>query len=378
MAQGNPFRAGRPVTGEHFTNRTSELAMIEAIMLAEQNAVVISPRRYGKTSLLRVAGASVEAAGGLHAHVNLMRADSPAMIADSIAQAIVPISRPWLAGRLDEWRAAVARRLPHLRVTLGHDGWTATFEATGGDTDWSTTVQELMRLLGSLVAGGATASLVLDEFQVIAEVAPALAGVFKAAIDEVTGLSLVMSGSRRHLMEDLFVRDGAPLLGTATIISLELIPEAEMVDFVAQRMAASGKLCSEKVATHLFHRAHRLPNAVQLLGFFTWQEAGRRVTEHDVNRALDRGVDMAAPELDGIFDRLTFVQRRLLAEMARQGFIGQLFAGDFMRTLGVNQQSTLQSAVKRLQRDELIWQTSSGWQIVDALLESWIQRGEPV
>lgn len=178
-------------------------------------------------------------------------------------------------------------------------------------------------------------------------------------------------------MEDLFIREGAPLLGTGMLISLDLIPEAEMVDFIIRRMAAGGKLCSEAVAARLFHRAHRLPNAVQLLGFFAWQEAGRRVTIADVDRSLDLGVDLAAPELSRLFERLSPVQRRLLVEMAREGHVAQLFAGDFVRSLHVGQQSTLQAAVRRLQRDELIWTTADGWQLVDALLERWIVRGEP-
>ena len=47
----NPFRYGHIATGEHFTDRARELEALVADVHAGQSVVIISPRRYGKTSL---------------------------------------------------------------------------------------------------------------------------------------------------------------------------------------------------------------------------------------------------------------------------------------------------------------------------------------
>ena len=47
----NPFRYGQIATGEFFADRASETERLVAEALAGQNTVIISPRRYGKTSV---------------------------------------------------------------------------------------------------------------------------------------------------------------------------------------------------------------------------------------------------------------------------------------------------------------------------------------
>jgi hypothetical protein len=48
----NPFEFSDPVLGDSFADRKSELKTLTTRMLAGQNVIVISPRRYGKTSLI--------------------------------------------------------------------------------------------------------------------------------------------------------------------------------------------------------------------------------------------------------------------------------------------------------------------------------------
>ena len=51
----NPFRFGGVVTGEYFTNRQSEIKEIISEIKSGQHIVLMSPRRYGKTSLVNEA-----------------------------------------------------------------------------------------------------------------------------------------------------------------------------------------------------------------------------------------------------------------------------------------------------------------------------------
>ena len=51
----NPFRFGSVVTGEYFTNRKKEIKEIVSEIKTGQHIVLMSPRRYGKTSLVNEA-----------------------------------------------------------------------------------------------------------------------------------------------------------------------------------------------------------------------------------------------------------------------------------------------------------------------------------
>ena len=48
----NPFRFGDVATGEHFTDRKAEITELVRDLRSGQSVLVISPRRYGKTSLI--------------------------------------------------------------------------------------------------------------------------------------------------------------------------------------------------------------------------------------------------------------------------------------------------------------------------------------
>ena len=67
----NPFEFSDPVLGDSFADRKSELKTLTARMLAGQNVIVISPRRYGKTSLILNAQAAVRKRGGRTGIANL-------------------------------------------------------------------------------------------------------------------------------------------------------------------------------------------------------------------------------------------------------------------------------------------------------------------
>ena len=84
----NPFRYGEVATGKFFTNRVRELAEVKADIHSGQNIVMISPRRYGKTSLIREAMQQLRSEGVLVAYLDLFRAPTKDRFADLLADAI--------------------------------------------------------------------------------------------------------------------------------------------------------------------------------------------------------------------------------------------------------------------------------------------------
>ena len=49
----NPFYYGQEVGEEHFTDREQEIKDLLSDLKRGQNVIIFSPRRYGKTSLLK-------------------------------------------------------------------------------------------------------------------------------------------------------------------------------------------------------------------------------------------------------------------------------------------------------------------------------------
>ena len=53
LMKKNPFKFGEIVTGQYFTNRDGEIEKLQNNFISLQNTIIISPRRYGKSSLVK-------------------------------------------------------------------------------------------------------------------------------------------------------------------------------------------------------------------------------------------------------------------------------------------------------------------------------------
>src|SRR2546426_820194 len=83
----NPFRFGRIVSGDAFTDREADLLALERELRGGQNILIEAPRRFGKTSLILEVKRRLEAAGIPVAYLDCMLVPSRARLADRLASA---------------------------------------------------------------------------------------------------------------------------------------------------------------------------------------------------------------------------------------------------------------------------------------------------
>ena len=244
----NPFHYGTPAEGDHFTGRRDELAALLTRMRNGVNVVLLSPRRYGKTSLLRAAEArltrgrpaaaiidvNVLRATSLSGVVGLLTAGAFHLLGGPLAPGPPGRARVPAPGAGPSRRHLRPERQPPLRLRRrpdrpgrrGRPGRHLRPARRGGRND-------------------RPAALVLDEFQAITRHGDHLPDLFKALADAHPRVSLVLAGSKRHLMEELVIHHQAPLFGMAQRLSLGPIPAAEMEAYLRQRAAGAGKPLDE-------------------------------------------------------------------------------------------------------------------------------------
>jgi hypothetical protein len=369
----NPFHYGSPVSGERFTDRADELKALVTCMLKGQNAVVLSPRRYGKTSLLKRAVQDVRQAGGRSAMVNLLGCSSRRQVAQALATAIAHEAMGWLGGRVEQVREHLARVRAGVALEVGQSGLTVTLSPATATADWSDIIGDVLRMLVSLGARGHPVSLVIDEFQRVAEINDGLAGVFKTLVDELEQVSMVFAGSKRHLMEELASGPGAPLLRVGTRISLAPIPENLMTRFLHERAESGKKELAPAVAAVIYRTARGIPNDVQQLAFWAFEEPGRRMSEATVERALDRVVSLQAEDFAESYEKLAPSQQRVL-EVLAHGPVADVYSRQMMAQVDVANANAIRVALRRLGELELVERTPAGWRVTSVFFERWMLR----
>ncbi len=367
----NPFEYSDPVTGESFADRRSELQTLTTRMLAGQNVVLISPRRYGKTSLIMNAQVRVRRRGGRTGMANLFWCRSRQDVAQELANAVVRGPLGWLRGRLEETRRLLSS-LPGASVSVEKDGYRLSLSPFQPKSDWTAEIRHLMRLVREAGSAEHPASLVIDEFQKVAEIDPALPGLFKSLTDlELKGVSLVLAGSRRHVMHELHAGPGAPLLGVGEILTLDLVPEADMTAFLRHRSASGDKEMTEGAARMLYARARGVPAYVQRLAFEAFESEGKVIDEAAVERAVSTVLKRERQYFEVIYEDLAPNQRSMVRALAAAP-ARSITSREFLDRSGLRADSSAQRALSSLEASEKIELGSEGWQVTDPLFALWL------
>src|SRR5260370_10055460 len=145
--QEPPFRFGQIVSDQYFVGRTAEIASLTADLRTATHVVLISPRRFGKTSLVLRVLRELERDDVLVAYVDLLRTPSKERFASHLASAVYHglLGRGGQAlQRATEWFSQLPIR---PKITLNSDG-TPSFEFAGGapSQDVAPTIQHILQL----------------------------------------------------------------------------------------------------------------------------------------------------------------------------------------------------------------------------------------
>jgi hypothetical protein len=368
----NPFHYGTPVSGVQFAGRAEELRALTSRMRDGINVVVASPRRYGKTSLISKAAAELERSGAAVVQVNVLRCrDLPTLASQLLTRAYHAKHGGW-----HRIRHGVPDFVRRFRITPGIAFDAAgsprfTFAPTMTAADADAVIADVYALLAELADKG-PAVIVLDEFQAITDLGEHMPGLLKALADEHPAVSLVVAGSKKHLMERLVTTRDAPLFGMAEHLALDVLPTDVMTDFLVRRSRAGGKDMPRPVARLVVDLAGPVPNDVQHLAYEVFDVAGPTITPQDVESGVQRAVEHEAGLHADRFEALSPGQRRVVAQLALTP-TAQPLAASFVREVRLANSSSVRKALEALQADELVVVRDGTYQVADPFFAAWLR-----
>jgi hypothetical protein len=371
-----PYRFGAPVEPPWFCDRAGELQVVVDRIEAGIHVFVLSPRRYGKTSLIRRAAERVESAGGRTAYANLLLATNEAELATIVLQAVVRgVLGP--AGRARHSLESVLRQLRvNPTASVGPNGSISlSLDPTLAAGRWLDVVADALALLRH-AAERRPAALLLDEFQVVATIGrTGVGGAFKAIADEAAGVSIVFAGSHLAVMEQLTKGSGAPLHGMGERLVLDVVPEEPMVAYLRRRARTAGKRLGAPTARSVYRLADAVPNYVQQLALATLEAAGsaEEVTDAHVDAGMRTVVEREASTFAQQFESLATApaQQRILKELARRP-TPSVYAKAFLDAVGVANANAVTTALHALDGKELVTRKDRVWDVADPFLRRWL------
>jgi hypothetical protein len=365
----NPFQYGSPVDAEHFVGRAKELRALTSRMTDGINVVLISPRRYGKTSLLR--RAEDHLSGAAIVHVDVLLCASSAELATRFAGAAFRLP----SGHWHRAKNAVPEFLHRLEVsptvTLGRDGSPQFgFGGNLAPRDVNQVLEDVYSLLAEEYPRR-PGVLVLDEFQAITDLDEHLPAVLKGLADSYGRVSLVLAGSQRHLMERLTGSTGAPLYGMAETLGLGPVDADDMVRYLCRQAAGASKPMTPEVAGRLIEIAGPIPNDIQRLAYSAYEAADDAIGDEEVNLGMEEAASHSDTTYADSFSRCSPGQRRVLRALAARPRT-EIFAAHFAREVQLANAASVRKAVDALLAIEVVTRDGDAWKVADPFFRYWL------
>lgn len=376
----NPFITDRPLLPDELAGRDCEVR--ELLQRAEggHNSLLLGPRRYGKTSVLKKVARQAELAGMATVSVDFYGIVS----LEEMVMRLEAGYRAGLQGALARWYAGVVRTWgPGL--TAAPPGTGVTVQA-GPQAETSST-RLLHELLGLPVAlhrrSGRRALIVFDEFQSLLGADDRVDGLIRSHIqnhrDEA---SYVFAGSEPGLMAEIFEERERPLYGQARPLRLAALDDDVLAALISERFAATSRDPGAGLGPLLdLVRGH--PQRAMLVAYHLWEQTPPG-GEADAE-AWATASAAVLRELQESFERtwegLSTSERRTLAAVAWSGPWGggdSLFSTTSLARFKLTKSAIQYARRALLRRGELERVEGSAVRIVDPLLEAWIASGRRV
>jgi hypothetical protein len=376
----NPFVYGEVVPAAAFVDRLAELDRLVRDLSAAQKVFLISPRRYGKSSLIRRALAVMSRRQVLTVELTVSSFSSYVAFLEGFARAILAAETQWERART--WlRDAIQSARAEVRYTPGASPLgtlTVSFPSVHAGRDLSRLAQEVFALPARLAATRRRKVIVaLDEFQAIAGFnGGSVEHTLRAAVQHQREVGYVFAGSEPSLMERM-LGPKRPFYKAGPVMRLDKIPADEFAAFIDARFKRSGIAPEPRFGAAIVELAGNLPYDVQRLAHETWDQlratGRRRATLDDLHRTLRRLLAEQQTMFEALWQRLTLSQRAVLrAVVIREG--RELLSADARTRHRLGGPSTVQASLGALMRDDVISREQDRYVVVDSLLREWVAR----
>lgn len=313
-----PFVFGKIADGVEFTDRQADTERLLANFRGLVNTVIISPRRWGKSSLVaHTLERMAEDKDYVTCKVDIFNCRTEAQFYQTYANAILKAS----SSKIEEFIAAAKRYVGAFSPKLTLNDSSLQYELTLGvdfnDKQYSyDEILDLPQLLAE--EKGKKFIVCIDEFQNVDSYGDTLGFQRKLRAHWQTHnkVGYCMFGSKRHMLLDIFNSYKMPFYKFGDIIFLEKINKEEWVKFILRRFEGTGKKISEDCATQIAVLTECHPYYVQQLAQLTWLRTETTCSNEVVQEAFLALVGQLSLLFSNTIDTLTAKQISFLKAIA--------------------------------------------------------------
>jgi len=379
-ATTNPFVYGEIVTSEAFADREQERDRLRRDLAAGQKVFLISPRRYGKSSLVRDVLRGLACENVLTVEVTVAASSSYVGFLESYARALVAADTP--VSRLRRWTSELLTGVrPEVRLDAAPTGdaaFSLAFPAVRTARDTARLAAEVFALPGKIAAARKQKlAIALDEFQALTAFdGDTTEQALRAAVQDQRAVGYVFAGSEPSLMERM-ISPKRPFYKAGPVVRLQKIDPDVFGDWLEARFKASGIRTEPGLGAAIVELAGNVPYDVQRLAHETWDdlhETGRRAASlDDLHVTLTRLLGEQHTVFEESWQRLTLAQRAALRAIVLEDG-REMLSADVRTRHRLSGASSVQAALTALVKQDVVMKDGGSYLVTDSLYREWVAR----
>ncbi len=350
----NAFKFGTIVSDEFFTDRQKELEYLKRHLDSENHIILISPRRYGKSSLVRKC---LTETGRPFAWIDMQYTLSVSDFATRLLKQVLSL---YTYERL-KYEIRHFRIIPTFSTNPLTNEWQVGFQPTA---DHTVVLEDVMQLLQRLTDADKRLIVVLDEFQEVRHIGKQFDRQLRALMQHQQGLNYIFLGSQESMMQEIFEKKKSPFYHFGQLMRLDKIPYQDFYQFVSDRLPEVNDKDGVVRSLLSFTACH--PYYTQQLAAQVWEKITYdHLQEHIVEQSIESIVEVHSVDFERLWSGQNRTDRAVVLALANNE--------NPLQNRAVATSTTF-SALKRLQQNGLVVRTETGYELEDPFFCRWLSE----
>ncbi|MBN2777452.1 MAG: ATP-binding protein [Bacteroidales bacterium] len=369
----SPFIYGNTVSLESFTNREEETKKLYNNLVNGINTSIISPRRWGKSSLVEkvISDINNQESGFKTVVIDLFSVSCEEEFLETFAREVIKAS----SSKFQDWINSSKYFFKHIipQISIGVDP-TTDFSLSFNWNEIKKHSTEILNLPEVIAEKKAINFIVcLDEFQNLSGFKDYenLEKKMRSVWQRHKNVTYCLYGSKRHMMSEIFNNPSKPFYRFGDIVILKKIRKEKWIDFIINGFKKTGKSISEEFATLIPELMENHSWYVQQLSHYTWNNTNKVVSRNDIDFALNELLRANSPLYQQQIEIISTTQLNLLKAVLSGET--QLTSSNVMSKYKLGTPNNVNKNKTRLVNDDIIQEHEGLFEFVDPAFKIWFK-----
>lgn len=371
----NPFIFGEIIEEPNFIDRTGELQQLVRDLADGQKVFLLSPRRFGKSSLVALTLLKLRKRQIRTVSLTVSSYSSYTQFLEKFAEKVLRAAGPW--ERVKDWVTRFGRNVkPDISFNMG-TGEVSLSLGRGAGFDPVPIAPEVFAMPGELARNaGFRMAICLDEFQQInAFDSGTVENAIRNQVQKQREVGYVFAGSQPSLMREM-LSARRPFHKAGPQMFLDKIPAEEWKAFIARQFGRRGRKVSGDAMERLLATADLIPYDVQRLAHELWDYAELKDKQNlgvsDVEAVTAGVVAGQSTYYELLWEQLAQGQRAVLQAIAARG-AGEIYSQAVRTEYRLGPASSVQKALQSLDSKDILDRYKDQYFFLDPLFPRWIR-----